>query len=62
MQFDFSNRYVLCKLLYWHTPSRFNSWRILLHSLGECDEASMSIIISCFKICNWVDIDVVGWV
>ena len=37
--------YALCDLLYWHKQLRFNSWRILLHSLGDCDKGSMSIIL-----------------
>ena len=50
--------YALCDLLYWHKPFRFNSRRILLYSLGECDKAYMSIMICFFfKICDWVHPD-----
>ena len=37
--------HVWCVLLYRHTPLRFNSFRILLHSVGECGNPSMSIMI-----------------
>ena len=44
--FEFLNKYACCVLLYLHNQLMFNSYIILLHSVGECDNASMSIMIS----------------
>ena len=50
-------KYVCLKqLIYLHKPLQFHSSRILLHSSGVCDKASMLIII-CFVLSNlWL-----GW-
>ena len=60
-QLDFSNMYALLSyLLYWHKPLRFNSWKMLLCSSGECNKASMSIII-CFVLSKFVIGSVLWW-
>ena len=43
--FEYSKKHALHKLSSLHKPLRFNDCMILLHSVMECDNVSMSIII-----------------
>ena len=60
--FEFSYKYAWHELLYLHKPLRFNSCRILLCSVGECDNTSVHYdLFGLFKICNWICNDVFRW-